>query len=133
VSARLLNAFKALGPGPTRREIATVASALRESGDEQVGRLLNFEEHPQDWDRCCAIADVAGAYALSRLTWRWRSTIRSGSQGLSGAKTSTYEVREHSHTVGVHRLGVGRVGAARWCGAAYFVHEDLDCRQAVAR
>jgi hypothetical protein len=67
VSARLLNAFKALGPGPTRREIATVASALRESGDEQVGRLLNYEEHPQDWDRCCAIADEAGAYAFVAL------------------------------------------------------------------
>jgi hypothetical protein len=41
MSALLLSAFKALGPGPTRREIATVASALRESGDEDVGRLLN--------------------------------------------------------------------------------------------
>jgi hypothetical protein len=67
MSALLLSAFKALGPGPTRREIATVASALRESGDEGVGRLLNDEENPQEWDRCCAIADEAGAYGFVAL------------------------------------------------------------------
>ena len=67
MSALLLNAFKALGPGPTRREVAQVASALRESGDEEVGRLLDWEEHPQDWDRCCAIADEAGAFGFVAL------------------------------------------------------------------
>lgn len=67
MSALLPNAFKALGPAPTRREIATVASALRESGDEDVGRLLNYEENPQGWDRCCAIADEAGAHGFVAL------------------------------------------------------------------
>jgi hypothetical protein len=67
MSGLLFNAFRALGPGATRREIAQVAAALRESGDEDVGRLLNYEEDPQDWDRCCAIADGAGAYGFVAL------------------------------------------------------------------
>jgi hypothetical protein len=61
VSALLLNAFRALGLGPTRREVALVATALRESGDaDEVGRLLNYEEDRGDWDGC-EIADEADA------------------------------------------------------------------------
>jgi Ribbon-helix-helix protein, copG family len=67
VSALLYNALRALGPGPTRREVAQVAAALRESGDGEVGPLLNYEENPELWDRCCAIADDAGAYGFVAL------------------------------------------------------------------
>jgi hypothetical protein len=34
-------AFKALGTNPARREIAQVARALRESGDDEVRQLVN--------------------------------------------------------------------------------------------
>jgi hypothetical protein len=64
LSALLFNAFKALGPGPQRREIATVAKALRESGDEEVQALLGDREN---WDWCCEIADAAGAYGFVAL------------------------------------------------------------------
>lgn len=68
MSALLLNAFGALGPGPTRREVALVATALRESGEaDEVGRLLNYEENPGDWDRCCEIVDEAGASGFVAL------------------------------------------------------------------
>jgi hypothetical protein len=67
VSALLFNAFRALGPGAPRREIATVARALRESGDQEVGPLLNYEENPELWDRSCAIADDAGAFGFVAL------------------------------------------------------------------
>ena len=67
MSALLFNAFRALGPAAERREIAKVARALRERGAEEVGRLLNYEEHPQEWDRCCAIADEAGAFSFVAL------------------------------------------------------------------
>jgi hypothetical protein len=66
VSGLLFNAFRALDSAADRREIATVAAALRESGDE-VGRLLHYEENPELWDRCCAIADEAGAYGFVAL------------------------------------------------------------------
>ena len=66
MSALLLNAFRALGPAATRREIALVARALRESGDEDVGPLLDYG-NPEGWDRCCAIADDAGAYGFVAL------------------------------------------------------------------
>jgi hypothetical protein len=67
VSALLFNAFRALGPGPSSREIALVAAALRESGEEEVGRLLDYAKHPDAWERCVAIADEAGAYAFVAL------------------------------------------------------------------
>jgi hypothetical protein len=67
MSALLLNAFKALGPAASRREIALVAAALRKSGDEEVGRLLDYANHPEAWDRCVAMADEAGAYAFVAL------------------------------------------------------------------
>jgi hypothetical protein len=52
VSALLFNAFRALGPGPTRPE---------------VGPLLDFENHPELWDRCSEMADEAGAYGFVQL------------------------------------------------------------------
>lgn len=67
MSALLLNAFKALGPAATRREIALVATALRDSGDEDGGPLLDHESNPEGWGRCCAIADEAGAYGFVAL------------------------------------------------------------------
>ena len=41
--------------------MARVALALRESGDEEVGRLLDYENNRELWARCNAIADEAGA------------------------------------------------------------------------
>jgi hypothetical protein len=67
VSTLLFNAFRALGSGATRREIATVASALRESGDEEVGQLLDYESHPEEWVRCGEIAEEAGARGFVAL------------------------------------------------------------------
>ena len=43
------------------------ATALRESGDEEVGPLLDYENNPELWDRCKAIADEAGAYGFVAL------------------------------------------------------------------
>jgi hypothetical protein len=66
MSALLYNAFRALGPGPTRREVAQVA--LRESGDVEVGRLLEGRcNGTHEWERCVAIADDAGAYGFVAL------------------------------------------------------------------
>jgi hypothetical protein len=43
-------------------------TALRDSGDaEEVGRLLDYSEDAKDWDRCCEIADEAGAYGFVAL------------------------------------------------------------------
>ena len=67
MSALLFSAFRALGSGASRREIASVATALRGSGDEEVGRLLNYRENPGDWDRCCEIAAETGAHAFVAL------------------------------------------------------------------
>jgi hypothetical protein len=67
VTAVLFNALRALGPAAERREIATVAVALRESGDQDVGRLLNYEGTSENWDRCCAIADHPGAHGFVAL------------------------------------------------------------------
>lgn len=86
MSALLLNAFKALGPAATRREIALVATALRDSGDEDGGPLLDHESNPEGWGRCCAIADEAGAYGFVALDLAVRSTTRGLSPGLSAAK-----------------------------------------------
>jgi hypothetical protein len=93
MSALLLNTFKAFGPGASRREVAQVAAALRESGDEDMGRLLNYEENQRDWDRCCAIADDAGAYAFVALDLAVAFHNPEWFAGLSGAKTSTRQRR----------------------------------------
>lgn len=38
-----------------------MADALRDAGDEEVGRLLNFGGNQGAWDRCCTMAEEAGA------------------------------------------------------------------------
>jgi hypothetical protein len=63
VSGLLFNAFKALGPAATRREIALVAVALRDSGYEEADALLWAAE----LDPLYAIADQAGAYGFVAL------------------------------------------------------------------
>ena len=50
MSALLLNAFRVLGSGPSRREIALVAKALRESGDVEVGALLDYANNRDLWE-----------------------------------------------------------------------------------
>jgi hypothetical protein len=51
----------------TGAKIGLVATALRESGDEEVGPLLDYENNPKLWNRCKAIADEAGAYGFVAL------------------------------------------------------------------
>jgi hypothetical protein len=67
VNGLLFNAFRALGPAATRREVATVATALRESGDKELGELLNYVENREGYKRCLEIADEAGAYGFVAL------------------------------------------------------------------
>jgi hypothetical protein len=67
MTALLFNALRALGPGPTRREIALVATALGESGDQDVGPLLDYANNPEGWGRCVAMADEAGAHGFVAL------------------------------------------------------------------
>lgn len=64
MSGLLFNAFRALGPAATWGEIATVAGALRDSGDVEVGRLL---DNPEDWERCVELAEEAGANGFVAL------------------------------------------------------------------
>lgn len=60
MSALLFNAFRALGPGPTRREIATVAEALGESGDEEALALFQPPGGEYfDREACAAVIKVA--------------------------------------------------------------------------
>jgi tryptophan synthase alpha subunit len=67
VSALLLHAFRALGAAATAEEIASVAKALRKSGDQEVGALLDYVSNRQGWRRCVAMADDAGASGFVAL------------------------------------------------------------------
>jgi hypothetical protein len=67
VSALLFNAFTALGAAATAQEIASVAKALRESGDKEVGALLDYVSNREGWRRSVAMADEAGAYGFVAL------------------------------------------------------------------
>jgi hypothetical protein len=60
VSGLLFSAFKALGPGASRREIAMVADALRESGDEEVLALFRPPGGEYfDHEACAAVTEIA--------------------------------------------------------------------------
>jgi hypothetical protein len=81
VSGLLLSAFRALGPGATRREIATVAKALRESGDEETLALFrppggDYFDH-KACDAVIEIAEQAGAGPFVGLDL-YVQTIRPG-------------------------------------------------------
>jgi hypothetical protein len=65
VSALLFDALRALGPPATRREIATLAEALRKTGDEEVQALLGAWPGRESWDWLVAIAAEAGALPQS--------------------------------------------------------------------
>lgn len=67
MSSLLFNAFRALGSAIDRREIALVATALRESGDEEIGPLLDYENNPELWARCEEMADETGAHGFVAL------------------------------------------------------------------
>ena len=60
MSGLVFNAFRALGPTATRREIATVAKALRESGDEEVLALFRPPGGEYfDHEACAAVTEIA--------------------------------------------------------------------------
>lgn len=64
MSELLLAAFKALGPAPSRRELALVAKAIRESGDEEALALFGAGREPEpdpafDHDACDRVTEVA--------------------------------------------------------------------------
>jgi hypothetical protein len=68
VSALLFKAFQALGPGGrTFEETALVADALLNSGDEEIRKLLDCRKGNEAWDRCCEMAEEAGASAFVAL------------------------------------------------------------------
>ena len=60
MSGLVFNAFRALGPAAKRSEIATVAKAIRESGD---GRALALFRPPGgeyfDHEACDAVTEIA--------------------------------------------------------------------------
>jgi hypothetical protein len=66
VSALLFNAFKALGMGPSRRELGLVATAIRESGDEEALALWGDNYGPR-YRRLTELAVEAGAGGLVAL------------------------------------------------------------------
>ena len=60
----VFTAFQALGPAATRREVALVAQALRERGDEEVLRLFGAGTEPEpdaafDREACAAVTGIA--------------------------------------------------------------------------
>ena len=86
MSALLFNAFRALGPAAERREIAKVARALRESGAEEVGRLLNYEEHRRSGTDVVRLRTRPALSLLSRSILRSRFAIRRRSPSLRAAR-----------------------------------------------
>jgi hypothetical protein len=60
-------AFEALGAGPTRRELALVARALRESGDEETVALFAEPFSKDGWSRLAELAEQAGASGFVAL------------------------------------------------------------------
>lgn len=67
MSALLFNAFRAVGAAATAQEIASVAQALHQSGDQKVGTLLDYVSKREGWRRCVAMADEAGASGFVAL------------------------------------------------------------------
>jgi hypothetical protein len=69
VSELVFAAFRALGTGPSKREVALVARALRESGDAKA--IAMFEAAAADmragFDALAQIAEKAGAGPLTAL------------------------------------------------------------------
>ena len=64
MSDLVFTAFQALGPAATRREVALVAKALRERGDEEVLGLFGAGTEPEpdaafDHEACAAVAEIA--------------------------------------------------------------------------
>jgi hypothetical protein len=61
-------AFEALGPGPTRRELALVARTLRDSNDEETLALFSEPEAYGDgYRRLVELAEKAGASGFVAL------------------------------------------------------------------
>ena len=62
MSELLEGAFRALGPGPTRRELELVADVLRESGDREALDML-----AGDPEAVAQLADANGSHGLVAL------------------------------------------------------------------
>jgi hypothetical protein len=82
-SERLLGrAFAALGAGPTRRELALVADALRASGDEKALAALEVPlGDTEAFDQLAALAREHGSSAFVVLDLK--TVIRFGVEGLT--------------------------------------------------
>ncbi len=61
MSELLLAAFKALGPGPSRRELGLVADAVRDSGDREALALWDGPDYGPGYKRLVELAEQAGA------------------------------------------------------------------------
>ena len=68
MSALVASAFRALGTGPSRHELALVADALRDSSDQQALELLNAAaENREAFHRLAYVADAAGSSGFVAL------------------------------------------------------------------
>jgi hypothetical protein len=67
VTELVVAAFEALGPGPTRRELALVARVLRESGDEETVALFAEPFSEGVSSRLAELAEQAGASGFVAL------------------------------------------------------------------
>jgi hypothetical protein len=62
MSELVFSAFQALGMGPSKREIALVAKAIRESDDEEALALFRVGSEPEpvfDHVACAAVTEIA--------------------------------------------------------------------------
>ena len=84
VGALLFNAFKALGMGPSRRELGLVATAIRESGDEEALVLWDGPDFGPGYDRLEEIAEEAGAGGFVALDLYVESDNPGAISGLGG-------------------------------------------------
>ena len=67
MSELLARAFAALGPAPTDRELALVADAVRNSGDEEAIAALEADYDDPAWKELDAVAIESGASAFVAL------------------------------------------------------------------
>ena len=72
-----------------------MAAALRESGDQEVGPLLNYKENPELWDQCVEIADQAGAFGFVALDLAVAFHNPAASARSSSRTSESFRARVH--------------------------------------